>query len=89
MTFDFAYFLIAMMFLATHIFTVHFFLKKINKIQSKLSSLNNDVSLLRLTSPTSTSSKKFDPKMMEGDLDLVFNGKSASVRAIFYPRRIS
>ena len=78
-----------MMFVATHVFTVHFFLRKITKIQAKLSRLTSEVSLLRLTSPNVASTKKFDPKMMEGDLDLVFNGKSASVRAIFYPRKIS
>ena len=77
------------MFVATHVFTVHFFIKKISQINGRLAKLSSEVSLLTLKSPGNTTKKTFDPRMMEGDLDLVFKGKSASVRAIFYPRKIS
>ena len=89
MSSDFAYFIVALMFVATHVFTVQFFLKRINQINSKVAKLSNEVSVLMLRSPGGPEKRSFDPKMMEGDLDLVFEGKSASVRAIFYPRKIS
>jgi len=94
MSSDLVYFLIALMFVGTQAFTVNFFLKKINEMQVKITRLTSEVSLLRLTSPnrdnsSSDPSPKFNPTMMEGDLDLTFNGKRASVRAIFYPRKIS
>ena len=88
MSSDFAYFIVALMFVATHVFTVQFFLKRISKINTRIAKLSSEVSLLTLRSPGNVNKKTFDPKMMEGDLDLVFKGKSASVRAIFYPRKI-
>ena len=83
---DFIYFLIALMFVFTHAFTVRFFLSQIDTLQKKIRKLSNEVAV---SSNTTSQAPKFNPRFMEGDLDLTFKGQKASVRAIFYPRNIN
>lgn len=35
-----------------------------------------------------TPDKKWNPKMIEGELDMVHQGKRVTIKAIFYPRKI-
>lgn len=35
-----------------------------------------------------TPDKQWSPKMIEGELDMVHKGKRATIKAIFYPRKI-
>ena len=78
---------ISIMIVLSQVFIVHFFIKKINTLQKKIFSLQNMVAQAYLKSQVPQS--KFEPRFMEGDLDLVFKGQKASVRAVFHPRKIS
>jgi hypothetical protein len=36
----------------------------------------------------SSKDNKISAKMIEGEIDLVFKGRKASLKAVFYPRKI-
>ena len=83
---DITYFLVAIMLVFANAFTVRFFLSKIESMQKDLRRLSREIALNKVPHE---SHPKFKPSLMEGDLDMTFKGHRASVRAIFYPRKIS
>jgi len=78
--------LVSLLLVSSQVYMLNFFLKKISALQKKYNNLQQVQTHMRLDS--SKTPKKFSPKMIEGEIDLVFNGKKASLKAVFYPRKI-
>jgi len=77
--------LISLMLVSSQVFMLRFFLNKISKLQSSISKIH--ISQMNLSSK-SKNDNKMSAKMIEGEIDLVFKGRKASLKAVFYPKKI-
>lgn len=78
--------LISLMLVSSQVYMLRFFLKKISKIEKDLQKLR--LHSLHSIRPGSKQDVKLSAKMIEGEIDLVFKGRKASLKAIFYPKKI-